>query len=265
MKYSGPQCRILAHRSAKAVPAAHHGRGVWIRIDQCRSAVARSQFAVELDQAHAGGAQDQSSLRPRLAPLPAAGQPQDSQAYLREFSKDTVLCVANLSRSAQPVELNLAPFKGRVPVEMLGRTAFPPIGRSALPADHFRVRILFVPRQPNSSFHPGMSRSFRWMSGRCWCCSTAGPPVRERVVPWRIGMAEKTRTQFETDTLPRYIETQRWYAAKGTPIERARMTEQVLWQEGKVSWLRGAGRTRWDGTAGELLFAIGVGLGRARR
>ena len=49
-------------------------------------------------------------------------------AYLREYGEDTILCVANLSRSAQPVELNLASFKGRVPVEMLGRTAFPPIG-----------------------------------------------------------------------------------------------------------------------------------------
>ncbi len=39
-------------------------------------------------------------------------------AYLREYGDDTVLCVANLSRSAQPVELNLASFKGRVPVEM---------------------------------------------------------------------------------------------------------------------------------------------------
>jgi len=56
-------------------------------------------------------------------------------------------------------------------------------------------------------------------------------------VPWRIGMAEKTRTQFETDTLPRYIETQRWYAAKGTPVERVRITESVLWQEGKTTWL----------------------------
>jgi len=49
-------------------------------------------------------------------------------AYLREYRDDAILCVANLSRSAQPVELNLTPFKGRIPVEMLGRTAFPPIG-----------------------------------------------------------------------------------------------------------------------------------------
>ena len=60
---------------------------------------------------------------------------------------------------------------------------------------------------------------------------------RDRVMPWRIGMAEKTRLQFETDTLPRFIETQRWYAAKGAPIERARIADHVVWQEGKVSWV----------------------------
>ncbi|HWH85042.1 MAG TPA: maltose alpha-D-glucosyltransferase, partial [Burkholderiaceae bacterium] len=49
-------------------------------------------------------------------------------AYLREHGDDSILCVCNLSRSAQPVELDLARFKGRVPVELLGRTAFPPIG-----------------------------------------------------------------------------------------------------------------------------------------
>jgi maltose alpha-D-glucosyltransferase/alpha-amylase len=59
-------------------------------------------------------------------------------AYLREYGEDTILCVANLSRSAQPVELNLSAFKGTVPVEMLGRTTFPPIGDLALSADHFR-------------------------------------------------------------------------------------------------------------------------------
>ncbi len=70
---------------------------------------------------------------------------------------------------------------------------------------------------------------------------------RDRVVPWRIGMAEKTRLQFESDALPRFIEAQRWYAHKGVSIERARMVDQVLWQEGKTSWLiallevRGAG------------------------
>jgi maltose alpha-D-glucosyltransferase / alpha-amylase len=159
-------------------------------------------------------------------------------AYLREFGDDAILCVANLSRSAQPVELNLAAFKGRVPVEMLGRNAFPPIGDlpylltisgygfywfrlatdAAVPAWH--QEIVSVDERPVLVLFDG------WMS-----------LFRERVVPWRIGMAEKTRQQFETDTLPRYIETQRWYPAKGTTIEKARIIDHVLWQEGKLSWL----------------------------
>ena len=39
-----------------------------------------------------------------------------------------ILCVANLSRSPQAVELDLSEFKGRIPVELIGRSAFPPIG-----------------------------------------------------------------------------------------------------------------------------------------
>ena len=49
-------------------------------------------------------------------------------AYLREHEDETILCVANMSRAAQAVELDLSQFKGRVPVELMGRTAFPPAG-----------------------------------------------------------------------------------------------------------------------------------------
>jgi hypothetical protein len=49
-------------------------------------------------------------------------------AYLSEYEDDIILTVFNLSRAAQPVELDLSAYRGRVPVEMLGRTAFPPIG-----------------------------------------------------------------------------------------------------------------------------------------
>jgi len=159
-------------------------------------------------------------------------------AYLREFGEDTILCVANLSRSAQPAELNLAPYKGRVPVEMLGKTTFPPIGElpyfltltgygfywfrlsadAAAPVWH--QQVVSVDERPTVVLFDG------WLS-----------LFRERVVPWRIGMAEKTRQQFENDTLPRYIETQRWYSAKGAVIERARIAEQALWQEAKLTWL----------------------------
>jgi maltose alpha-D-glucosyltransferase/alpha-amylase len=39
-----------------------------------------------------------------------------------------VLCVHNLSRFAQPAELDLARWANRSPVELLGRIPFPPVG-----------------------------------------------------------------------------------------------------------------------------------------
>ncbi len=181
------------------------------------------ELAAELDQAHARGAQDQPGVRARHAPLPQARQPQDPRVPARVRRRhDSVR--RQSSRSAQPVELNLSEFKGRVPVEMLGRTAFPPIGElpylltlSAYGFYWFRLttdaeapswheQIVSLDERPVLVLFDGWTSLFR-----------------DRVVPWRIGMAEKTRAQFETDTLPRFIETQRWYAAKGAPIERARI------------------------------------------
>ena len=48
-------------------------------------------------------------------------------AYLRRFEGDTILCVANLSHIVQPVQLDLSPFAGLIPVEMIGYTEFPVI------------------------------------------------------------------------------------------------------------------------------------------
>jgi maltose alpha-D-glucosyltransferase/alpha-amylase len=49
-------------------------------------------------------------------------------SYLREYGDEAVLCVNNLSRFAQPVQLDLRPFEGVTPVEMLGGSSFPPVG-----------------------------------------------------------------------------------------------------------------------------------------
>jgi maltose alpha-D-glucosyltransferase/alpha-amylase len=49
-------------------------------------------------------------------------------AHVRTYESDIVLCVHNLARSAQAVELDLRRWTGKVPVEMLGQTPFPAIG-----------------------------------------------------------------------------------------------------------------------------------------
>jgi maltose alpha-D-glucosyltransferase/alpha-amylase len=49
-------------------------------------------------------------------------------SYVREFGDDVVLCVNNLSRFAQPVELDLRRYEGVEPIELLGGVRFPAIG-----------------------------------------------------------------------------------------------------------------------------------------
>jgi maltose alpha-D-glucosyltransferase/alpha-amylase len=49
-------------------------------------------------------------------------------AHVRRFEDDIALCVHNMARSAQPVQLDLSEYEGRFPEEMFGRTRFPQIG-----------------------------------------------------------------------------------------------------------------------------------------
>jgi maltose alpha-D-glucosyltransferase/alpha-amylase len=49
--------------------------------------------------------------------------------HVRRYGDEIALCVHNLARSAQPVELDLSHFEGLVPEEMFGRTRFPRIGK----------------------------------------------------------------------------------------------------------------------------------------
>jgi maltose alpha-D-glucosyltransferase/alpha-amylase len=60
---------------------------------------------------------------------PFGNEPVDVVAGARPSQlTDVVVCVNNLSRFPQPVELDLSRFNGWTPVELTGRVQFPPIG-----------------------------------------------------------------------------------------------------------------------------------------
>ncbi|WP_298134404.1 maltose alpha-D-glucosyltransferase [Acidiferrobacter sp.] len=151
-------------------------------------------------------------------------------AYVRATGDESILCVANLSRSAQPVELDLGAYKGRVPVELMGRTPFPPIGD-----------LPYLLTLHGHGFY-----WFRLAAGEevpAWHAERLPPEelpllvlfdgwrslFRERVVPWRMAMAERVRAQWERDALPRFVVLQRWYAGKGVAPSRVAMTENAEW------------------------------------
>jgi maltose alpha-D-glucosyltransferase/alpha-amylase len=50
-------------------------------------------------------------------------------AHIRSHGDDIMLCVHNLARTAQAVEIDLGPFRGRIPVELFGQNPFPEIRR----------------------------------------------------------------------------------------------------------------------------------------
>ncbi|MBI2312337.1 MAG: maltose alpha-D-glucosyltransferase [Betaproteobacteria bacterium] len=172
-------------------------------------------------------------------------------AYLREAGDETVLCVANLARSAQPVELDLAGYKGRVPVELMGRTAFPPVGD--LPY------LLTLPGHGFYWFRLAKGEEVpAWHEERL---PREEPPVlvlfdgwrsffRDRVVPWRIAMAEKVRAQLEAEVLPRFVAGQRWYAAKGERLRRLALADHAEWNTEGGNWL--VGLFRAEGEAGDV-------------
>lgn len=159
-------------------------------------------------------------------------------AYLSEYEEDTILTVFNLSRAAQPVELDLSAYKGSIPVEMLGRTSFPPIGELpyllTLPSYGFYWFRLAQDAEMPSWHQEGVGLQDRptlvlfdgWTSF-----------FRDRVMPWRIGMAERMLKQFEIDTLPRFMEIQRWYGAKGSAVDRARLVDHAVWENDGFSWM----------------------------
>ncbi len=161
-------------------------------------------------------------------------------AYLSEHAGEALLFVANLARTAQPVALDLAGFKGRVPVEMLGRTVFAPIGDQPYPLT-IAAHGFYWFRLASDVAEPRWHQSAAAIDDRPVLVLFDGwtSLFRERVMPWRIGMAERIRAQFETETLPRHIMAQRWYAGHGAGEvpRRAMLVDHAVWQPGASSWL----------------------------
>src|SRR5882724_3451905 len=158
--------------------------------------------------------------------------------YLRQYGADTILCVANLSRSAQPVELDLAEHKGAVPIELLGRAPFPPIGDTPY--------LLTLPGHAFFWF-----RLSREAEAPPWHDERLAPqdlPVLvlieawnsffpERVAPWRTGPATRLRAQLESRVVAQFISSQRWYADKAAAVVNARLSDYIEGDGPLERWL----------------------------
>jgi maltose alpha-D-glucosyltransferase/alpha-amylase len=135
--------------------------------------------------------------------------------YVRQLGDEVILCVANLSRSAQATELDLSPWKERVPLEMLGRTKFPAIGElpymiTLAPYGFYWFRL----EERDVSEHT---------------LPTAVPEFETLVVPLGSSWMSlgRTRGVFERDVLPAYLSRTRWYPERSAKAIQPRVTSAV--------------------------------------
>jgi maltose alpha-D-glucosyltransferase/alpha-amylase len=161
-------------------------------------------------------------------------------AYLRQFGEDTILCVLNLSRSAQPVEIDLSEHRGSIPIELLGRTPFPPVGELpyllTLPAYGFYWFRLSREAAPPPWHDERLAREDLPVLVLVEGWNSFFP---DRVAAWRAGLATKLRAQLEGRIVPQYVAAQRWFAGKGEPISSTRLIDQAERQDPLPRWLAG--------------------------
>jgi maltose alpha-D-glucosyltransferase/alpha-amylase len=162
-------------------------------------------------------------------------------AYVREEahseSGEAVLCVANLARGAQPVELDLARFQGRVPIEMLGQTAFPPIGELpyllTLPGHGFYWFLLSAQSEA-PAWHEERLPALKLatlVAPEGW--GSLQPAQAQRRAPM-----ERALALLEREVLPAYLPMRRWYAAKETGIRRVALGERQEWTDWLLTMIR---------------------------
>ncbi|MBV8895565.1 MAG: maltose alpha-D-glucosyltransferase [Acidobacteriaceae bacterium] len=140
-------------------------------------------------------------------------------AYLRRYQEETILVVANLSRFAQAVELDLHRFDGYTPVEMFGRTDFPAVN----------------PERPYSlTLGPN---SFFWFSlqQRAVPITIAAPSIEARkpdvpvvMVPALTDVWQQPGVRQNLATvLPAFLSTRRWFRARHRRFRSVEITDVV--------------------------------------
>jgi maltose alpha-D-glucosyltransferase/alpha-amylase len=163
-------------------------------------------------------------------------------AYLRELDGEVILCVANVSRTPQAVELDLSEFNGRVPVELNGGSLFPPIGQLTylLTLSPYGFYWFILTTETDApSWHTPAPEPL--------------PDYVTVVLRNRLDQAlEAAAPVLERETLPSYLQKRRWFGAKDQTLQSAHIAylaqlgddRDLLLSEIEVK--TGSGTTRWQ-------------------
>ncbi|MHB1770240.1 MAG: maltose alpha-D-glucosyltransferase, partial [Acidimicrobiales bacterium] len=132
-------------------------------------------------------------------------------SFVRADEHEEVLVVANLSRFAQYVELDLAAHRGVTPRELFGQTSFPMIGDLPYlvtlgPHSFYWLSL----GDPTAEVHTG----------------TVSLPALQTAGPWWRLVETEERRKLEA-MLPAVLRTRRWFAGKGRRIAQVTILDHV--------------------------------------
>jgi maltose alpha-D-glucosyltransferase / alpha-amylase len=170
-------------------------------------------------------------------------------AFLREYQDEIILCVANVSRAPEAVELDLSEMAGRVPVELSAGSLFPPIGQLTylltLPPYGFYWFVLAAQSDP-----PG------------WHTEAPEPMpeyvtlvTRNRIAD---ALASADGATFVRDVLPAYLSKRRWFSAKDKSIKSAKFKYLAALPGGDREVLLAEIETRTDGELSRWQLPLSV-------
>jgi maltose alpha-D-glucosyltransferase / alpha-amylase len=141
--------------------------------------------------------------------------------YLREFQGERILCVANVSRAPQAVELDLSEFKGAVPVELTAGSLFPAIDSRSylltLPAYGF-FWFRLEPAEETKDRHDQ-----HVMPGLFTLVATG---KLETI------LAGRERVAFERTVAPRFLPSRRWFGHKETQVAGISVRDFAVLRDG---------------------------------
>ncbi|MGV3773192.1 MAG: putative maltokinase, partial [Verrucomicrobiales bacterium] len=133
-------------------------------------------------------------------------------AFLRKAGEETILVVANLSRFAQPVDLDLQAFNKYIPQELFGGTAFPPISEGPYSLTLSPYAVFWFHLKPSEAV----------LSGE----ATSTLPMIGITGEW-TDLLGSIGSQKLQSVLPGYIQQRRWFGGKSKSIASAQIKETI--------------------------------------
>jgi maltose alpha-D-glucosyltransferase/alpha-amylase len=132
-------------------------------------------------------------------------------AFTRTYEDETLLIVINLSKYAQPAEVELPGFKGYVPVEVFSKNAFPAVS------------------EKETYFFTLAPHDYQWFvleKTNAELADSVNIPSLQ-IGSWDELLNSRNREKLESDILSDYLLKTDWFAGKGHPIHGIAITNSA--------------------------------------